>query len=188
MSFTEWFVVAIMVAIILMHLRRFYAEVEYLTSHVDGRAYLVRMLPDRAQAADMLAELNAKLGRLVDDMFARYPKDAGVAQLHRNYNPAALSEGGAEIGYTSYSVNKGERIVMCLRHPDGKFVDANVLMYVAVHELGHLMTDEVGHTDKFWANFKRLLEQAIKLGLYTKVDFAASPQAYCGISISSSVV
>ena len=188
MGFTEVFVVVIMVAIIVMYMRRFYGEVEFVKSDVDGRSYLVRMLPDRQRAADALADLNVQLTRLVDHMVAKFPKDAAVAQLYRNYNPEALSEGGAEVGYTSYSVNKGERIVMCLRQTDGTFVDPNVLLYVAVHELGHLMTDEVGHTDRFWSNFKWILSEAITQGLYKKVDFAAKPAPYCGISISSSVV
>jgi hypothetical protein len=45
--------------------------------------------------------------------------------------------------------------------------------------------DEVGHT---WDNFKRLAVQAIAIGIYTRVDFDAEAQPYCGISISSSVV
>lgn len=188
LSYTEWFVVGLIAVITVAYARRFYGEVELMTSPVDGRTYVVRMLPDRARAADLLASLNERLERLVDHMVAKFPRDPSAAQLHRNYNPAALSEGGAEIGYTSYSVNKGERIVLCLRHPDGAFVDTNVLMYVAVHELAHLMTDEVGHTPKFWANFKWLLQEAIDLKLYTKVDFAASPEPYCGITIASSVV
>lgn len=188
MGFTEWFAVAVVAVVVIVYLRSFYGEVEFVRSPVDGRTYLVRMLSDRQEAADMLARLNASLTRLVQHMVARYPQDAGVAQLHRNYNPEALSEGGAEVGYTSYSINKGERIVMCLRQTDGSFVDPNVLVYVAVHELAHLMTHEIGHTVLFWKNFKLLLSQGVELGIYTNVDFASKPQPYCGISISSSVI
>lgn len=187
MSFTEWGVLLIMVAIICLYLKRFYSEVEYVKSDVDGRSYLVRALGDRQAAADMLARLNATLTRLVHHMVAKYPSDEGVKQLFENYSPDALSEGGNEVGYTSYSVNK-KQLVMCVRHPNRAFVDFNVLTYVAVHELGHFMTDEVGHTDKFWANFRRLLEEAMSMGIYTKIDYASNPQPYCGIKIASSVV
>jgi predicted metal-dependent hydrolase len=62
------------------------------------------------------------------------------------------------------------------------------LMYVAVHELGHLMTKDVGHTAGFWSNFKRILTHAIEMGLYERIDYAKKPQRYCGITISNSIV
>lgn len=187
MGFTEAFVVFVMVLIIAMYVRQYHREVDIVPGG-DGRRYVVRRLPDEKQAARLLASINAKLSKLVHHMVAKHPGDAAVRRLHENYDPDALSEGGTEVGYTSYSVNKGERIVMCLRQADDSFVDENTLVYVAVHELGHLMTEEIGHTDKFWSNFKRLAEAAIEIGIYRKVDFDASPTPYCGITITSSVV
>ena len=188
MSFTDAFVVVVLVAIILMYVKRHYGEVDFVRSRVDGREYLVRRLPDATEAADMLARANQRLARLVQHMVAKFPDDPAVKRLYDNYDPEALSEGGMEAGYTSYSVNKGEKIVLCLRQRDNSFVDPNVLTYVAVHELGHLMSATVGHNDEFWANFKRVLEEAMAIGIYKKVDFAAQPHSYCGISITSSVV
>lgn len=188
MAFTEAFILFVMVLIIVMYIRQYYGEVEIVTAKPDGRKYVVRKLPDRDEAAALLARINKKLLRLVHHMVARYPDDPAVRRLHENFNPDALSEGGAEVGYTSYSVNKGEKIVMCLRQTDDTFVEENVLVYVAVHELGHLMTDEIGHTDAFWSNFRWLAVEAVEIGVYRKVDFQESPQAYCGISITSSVL
>ena len=187
MGYTEAFIVFVMVLIVFMYIRQYYREVDIVQGG-DGRKYVVRRLPDEKKAAQLLANINKKLIALVQHMVAKYPEDRDVERLHDNFNPDALSEGGTEVGYTSYSVNKGERIVMCLRQPDDSFVDENVLVYVAVHELGHLMTDEIGHTQTFWDNFKRLAEEAIEIGVYTKVDFDASPKPYCGITITSSVV
>ena len=187
-GFTEAFVLFVLVVIVVMYVRQYYGEVEIVSAPDDGRRYVVRKLPDAKKAARLLARINAKLSRLVQHMVAKFPGDADVRRLQDNYNPDALSEGGTEVGYTSYSVNKGEKIVMCLRQPDDEFVDENVLVYVAVHELGHLMTDEIGHTPKFWANFKRLAAEAVDIGVYTKVAFGERPQPYCGISITSSVI
>lgn len=188
MNYAEAFVVFVLAVIILLYIKNYYGEVEYVTARGDGRRYLVRKLPDRQRAAELLAAINAKLTRLVHHMTAKHGGQADVQRLFDNYDADALSEGGSEIGYTSYSVNKGEKVVLCIRQKDNAFVDENTIMYVAVHELGHLMTDEIGHTDKFWANFRWLLEEAIAAGIYTKVDFAKEPQQYCGITISSSVV
>eukprot|EP00798_Chlamydomonas_sp_ICE-L_P002939 gene2939-biopygen14871 len=170
------------------YLRGFYSEVLFVSSDVDGREYLMRRLPDRQNAANLMARINSNLNKLVQHLVAKYPKNPVVRQLYDNYNPDALSEGGAELGYTSYSVNKGEKIVLCLRQRDHELVEENILMYVAIHELGHLATDEVGHTPKFWSNFKWILGEAMSIGLYTKVDFDNEPQKYCGINITSSIV
>lgn len=187
-TFTDVFVLVMMAAIVVMYIRRFYAEVEFMTSAVDGKDYLVRKLPDAQEAADRLAALNQKLIRLVDHIAQKYADNPDVARLKAKFNPGAVSEGGMENGYTSYSVNKGERIVMCIRQTNGTFVDANVVVYVAVHELAHIMTTDVGHTPLFWSNFRFLLREAIEIGIYRKVDFGERPSDYCGIKISSSVL
>ena len=187
MSFTEVFIVGMMILIVVMYIRQYYGEVD-LVKASDGRRYVVRKLPDSAKAAELLAQLNQRLQKLVRHMVARFPGDADVDRLHANFNPDALSEGGAEVGYTSYSVNKGEKIVMCLRQSDNAFVDVNILTYVAIHELGHLMTEEIGHTPGFWKHFKRLALEAKEVGVYTPVNFAEKPESYCGITIGSSVI
>lgn len=187
-TFTDVFIMCMMALILFMYIRSYYGEVEYMTSKVDGKDYLVRKMPDSQEAADRLAMLNKKLAALVEHMSSMYGDNPDVVRLRANFNPDAVSEGGMENGYTSYSINKGERIVMCIRQRNGSFVDANVLVYVAVHELAHLMTMDVGHTPAFWSNFRFLLREAIEIGIYSKVDFNSKPSDYCGIKISSSVL
>ena len=188
-TFSDVFVLFVMTVILVMYIRNHYGEVEYVQSGVDGRRYLVRKLPDAQRAADILAELNGHLTKLVQHLMAKYGATrADVARLYRNYSPDNVSEGGAEHGYTSYSVNKGEKIVMCVRQKDNSFVPMNVLLYVAIHELAHLMTKEMGHPPVFWTNFRFLLAEAMDTGLYTRVDYAKRPQDYCGIRITTSVV
>lgn len=188
MNFTECFIIGMMVVIILMYVKQYYGEVEMMKSESDGRRYIVRKLPDSKQAAEILSRINLSLQHVIAHMVRKYPRDKAVQRMQRNYNPDALSEGGAEVGYTSYSVNKGEKIVMCLRQSGGSFVEENVLTYVALHELAHLMTKEVGHPKPFWDNFARIVEDAIEIGVYKNVDFNSHPQPYCGITISSSVL
>ena len=91
--------------------------------------------------------------------------------------------------YTSYSINKGEKIVFCLRSKDtsNKLVDINTMMFVAIHELAHLMTKSVGHTPEFWTNMKYLLKKAIDIKLYVKQDFSKNPVNYCGTKITNSM-
>jgi hypothetical protein len=59
-------------------------------------------------------------------------------------------------------------------------------MFVTLHELAHVGTDEIGHGKEFGEFFKFLLEQAIKVGVYNYTNYSNSPQEYCGINITKS--
>ena len=59
-------------------------------------------------------------------------------------------------------------------------------MFVALHEMGHVITESIGHTQEFWDNFRYLLEKAIALGVYSKEDFKNNPREYCGTQITDS--
>ena len=88
--------------------------------------------------------------------------------------------------YTAYSENKGEKLAFCTNTTKNgdKLIDENTLTFVAIHELGHLMTKSIGHTEEFWKNFKFLLQNAKKIGIYNPVDYKTKPIGYCGMTIS----
>lgn len=186
MNFTELFVLFVVSIIVIMIVQNHFSEVEYVKSSVDNRNYLVCKLPQKQQAADFLADINATLMKLIRHMIAKYSTPE-VLQLYKNYNPDNVSEGSHISGFTSYTIGKS-KLVLCIRQKDNSFVDKNTIMYVAIHELAHMMTFETGHTPSFWSNFKFLLEEAIKLGVYKKINFNNSPQDYCGIKITSSII
>ncbi len=189
MTFIEFFIIFIMLIIVSLYIKKYYGEIEYVKSNIDGRSYLVRKLDDKQEAADLIASINKDLQKLVNHLMAKYPDDIRVRRLYKNFNPERVSEGSSEKGYTSYSINKGEKIILCIRQKkDDKLVNKNVILYVAIHELAHLMTKEIGHVKPFWDNFKFILTEAIEEGIYTKVDYSKEPVKYCGIHITSSVV
>lgn len=188
-SFLEYFVIILIIIIILFYIKKYYGEIEYVKSKIDNRYYLVRKLADKQKAADMLADINKDCIALIKHLTKTYPDNADIKRLFKNYNPDSISEGSADSGYTSYSVNKGEKIILCLRQKDNnEFVEKNIVMYVTIHELAHLMTSEIGHTKKFWDNFRFILKEAVEIGLYKKVDYSKSPVKYCGIKITSSII
>lgn len=190
MSFGWVFLIAAAFAILYAIVASYSEEVEYKTSEVDGQSYLVQKREDSGAAADLIASVTRDMVALVRHMVSKFPDDPDVTRLANNFDPRKISEGSATSGYTSYTVDKGARMVMCVRQADeaGTFVDKNVILYVAIHEMGHVMTAELGHTDTFWSNNKRLLHEAIQEGIYTKTDFATAPTAYCGIEIKNSIV
>lgn len=109
-----------------------------------------------------------------------------IRRLYKNFNPEAFSETTPDAKYTSYSVNKGEKIVFCLRDKkEGEtLVKENIMTFVSIHELAHLMTKSIGHEPEFWSNFKLLLKISIDNGLYKNIDFNSTPKPYCGINIT----
>jgi predicted metal-dependent hydrolase len=92
--------------------------------------------------------------------------------------------------HTSYSINKGEKVVICLRSKDEKkeLIDPNTIMFVTLHELSHIMTKSVGHTDEFWDNFRFILKEAVKNNIYNCVDYKRNPQKYCGIEVTDNPI
>ena len=190
LTFLDCFVLFIGLMLLFFYIRSYYGEVEYVKSKGDNQVYLVRKLPDKEKAADLLSSLADDLDTLVKHMYSKYPSNEDVKRLYKNFDKNNISEGSPESNYTSYSVNKGEKIVLCLRQKDEtkSFVDKNVLLYVSIHELGHLMTEEIGHTNTFWDNFRFLLKEAVDIGIYKKVDYSKEPADFCGIKVSSSVI
>lgn len=193
MKFFEIIMIMIMILVILVYFQKSYGDSDYVTSRLDNRKYLVQNLPDRQKAAEMLADINSDLIRLIRFIVSKYSNDPlhrdASLYLQKSYNPNTLCEGAPNSGYTSMTINKGEKLLLCIRQTDNAFVDKNVVMYVAVHELAHIFTfGETGHTDLFWSNFRLMLNDAIELGIYTKMNFANKHENYCGIKIKSSVV
>ena len=169
---------------------QFQNEVERVKSDVDGRSYLVRSSHDSKDAANLLGTINVKLLRLIDILKENHEEDDRTKRLDEKYDPDALSEGTEDKNYTSYSINKGEKIVFCLRmrNENNDLVDENTLTYVAIHELGHVATEQIGHVPIYWENFKWLLNIAKEHGLYNYVNYSLNPQPYCGLLISNNIL
>lgn len=160
----------------------------YVTSTVDGKAYLVRNLPDKQQAADLLANTRLKLIGVQQNLTKYYPKDKRVILLNKRFKQDEMSESEPDSKYTSYTINKGEKIIYCLRSRDERqqLVNPNVLLFVALHEMSHVMTVSVDHSPEFWENFRFVLANAIHWKIYTPQNFKDKPQEYCGTHITNS--
>ena len=153
----------------------------------NGNEYLVRNLPDKVEAANKLGSISDSLKNLVnslnenDDNKSKY-----IKQLKESFNHEYITENIPGSLYVAYSVNKGEELSLCIRKKGTEeFIDDNTIIFVAIHELAHIMTPETGHTPLFWDNMKYLLEQASSQGVYIPVDYSQSPVKYCGMDINS---
>lgn len=91
--------------------------------------------------------------------------------------------------YTSYSVNKGEELVLCIRSKDtGKLHDINDLMYVALHEIAHIGCPELDHTELFYKINRFLLNLAREINVYRYMDYKRNNLVYCGLTLTSNVL
>lgn len=168
---------------------------DYVKSTIDGRYYYVRNLPDKQQTANELAQLRNNILKLVEYMNKNTPPEYKkyVDRLNKKVNDVIITENLSDHMYTSYSVNKGDKLVFCLRSRNkqtkNKIHDTNLIMYVVLHEISHIACPvyDIGkHGEEFTKIFAFFTQCAIDIGMYTAIDFQKEPKEYCGITINSS--
>ena len=160
----------------------------------DGQEYEMQNLPDKERAVKLMSEIRANLVKL-HEHYKTTPgldQDPPVGRFLARFTPDVFIENEMSSPDTSYSENKGQKIVVCLRDktkpPKYPVVDKNTVMFVMLHEMAHLMTETIGHTQEFWSNFKRILGDAVQIGIYDQVNYAHQPTPYCGMMITDSPI
>ena len=173
------------VFIYLLYQYHYHSKIEKIVSTIDNRDYEVQIKEDAQEAANLIALIRKNLELLVKHLIKSYSGDDRIQRLKENFKPDNIREGIDDPKYTSYSINKGEQIVLCLR-TNNKLMDINTMMFVVLHELAHICTESIGHTSEFWTNFKWILEESINIGIYKKQDFRLNNVEYCGMTITDS--
>ena len=180
------FVVLIIIISVKIYQESDYFQLKCIISDIDGKQYCVRERSKLTLAADRLAMVNENMQKLVQHCEKKYPDRENIKRLVDGYNPKKIYETLPTSKYTAYSENKGEKLAFCLdtEKNGGNLIDINTLTFVAIHELSHVATKSIGHTDEFWGNFKLLLVEAEKINIYKPVDYKNNPKKYCGMSIT----
>lgn len=186
MKFVPILILILLLLIGLIYVKRERTEVTMVRSTVDGEQYAVQNKPDKQNAADTLARIKRNMMILMDHCVTNIKDDKRVERLKLKFDPSAIAEGTDDARYTTYTLNKGEKMVFCLRTRDinDNVHDVNLLTFVAVHEMAHVMTLSEGHTEEFNKNFKFLITEAVKTGIYKPVNYRVHPQKYCGIDVT----
>jgi hypothetical protein len=164
-----------------------------IKSKIDGNKYYVQKkesLTDMSETSDHIAKIVNRIKALIEHLKKTYPDDKRTIILEKNFDPTSVLEAPIVKGQTSYSINKGEKIMLCLRTRDEheELIGLNTMMFVTLHEIAHVCTVSIGHTEEFWENFKWILEEAINIGIYSKQEFSKNPVNYCGMTISNSPI
>ena len=140
-------------------------QLKCIVSNVDGNTYCVRERLKLELVADLLAKVTQKLKKVVKHANEKYPERENVKRLVKNFNPKKINEILPTSKFTAYSENKGEKLAFCTTKTKkgSELIDENTLTFVALHELSHIATKSIGHTDEFWNNFKFIIKWQKKL-------------------------
>lgn len=187
--------ISIIVIIIYIFLILNKRKMVYVKSPFTNQSYLVRDDENKQDSALLLSKLIGNIFKfrthLIKNKSKIEPKyEQYIDQLSRNLteNTKIYENDGSE-GFTSYSVNKGEELVFCLKSKKTKKLHSlNLIMYVALHELAHIACPETGHTQLFKDIFAMFTREAIKINLYRNVNYNEDPVEYCGMILSSSIL
>lgn len=189
------FIVIISFVLIICYFKVTYPNMTYVKSDIDDNYYLVRNVSDKLQAANTLARIRNNVITLSDFLYNNISKYTEYTQyiqlLHEKVRDIIIIESTQDSIYTSYSVNKGEQIIFCLRSRRGSnnLHDINLMMYVVLHEISHVACPIYdNHGPLFRKIFAFITTEAIKLNLYKKIDFYNTPEEYCGLNITDSIV
>lgn len=182
----------IMIIILIYYFQRI-SKSDVTISKIDNHEYLVQNLEDKEEATYILSIIRDNIFTIRDylnENINKYPDYIPyIKQLSQRINNLVLQENSPNGKYTSYTVNKGEEMILCLRSKEtGKFHDINLIMYVVIHELAHVACPEKGHTELFKNIFIFLLKIATEIKIYQKVNYRTDPQEYCGIIINENLL
>lgn len=187
--------IIISILIIIIYIFFISNKTNLLLIEANGNNIMVRDTKDAPTSAELLGNVIERMfvlrDRLVEDKDTYPEYKEYITLMGGNFNKmrTIIYENELDSENTSYSVNKGEEIVFCLRCKQTKNLhDINILMYVAIHEMGHTACPEIGHPPLFNKIFKFLLEQAVILQLYVYENYSKSPVEYCGMTLYTNIL
>ncbi len=174
---------------------------------INGYVFNIRSnYNNSSEVAKMLSELNARILKFLSYLKNKYainvfhePQLDGYAnwqtrsdiveRMLKNYNFEEIYETDpATTTDTSYTIQKGEKLYVCLRSKKNhhQIHDPDDIFFVLLHELSHMGNIGWGHGTDFWEVFKFVLWEAKNSNIYYPIDYSKNPREYCGLEINYS--
>ena len=187
--------IVISILIIIIYIFFISNKTNLLVLEKNGNKILVRDMKDASTSAELLSNVIDKMyilrDNLVQDKLLYHEFTKDIILMSNNFckTRTIIYENNIDSEFTSYSVNKGEEIVFCLRCKKTKDLHKlNLIMYVAIHEMAHTACSEIGHTPLFNKIFKFLLQNAIKFNIYYYENYNVNPVEYCGMTLYTNIL
>ncbi|KAI9206568.1 uncharacterized protein BJ171DRAFT_597244 [Polychytrium aggregatum] len=126
-----------------------------------------------AESFRILGKLGVDASHIINHCNPTTDKERiALDRLRARFSPTRMQE-TRNAEFTSYTVNKGTLISMCIRdRQTGEVIPPNLLMYVMLHELAHVASASEGHNGEFLENFRFLKREAHRLATTCSVDIS----------------
>jgi len=177
-----------------------YDGTDYVKSNLDNNYYKVRSKEGKEEKANLLAIMYTKLNTIVNSLEkSSYSTNVNVQRLITNWKKGVtIKEIGKMESEAAYVINK-QYMSFCLPENTSKTIDnLNLMTYVGIHELAHIMSNETGHGNEFIQNFEFLLNYSKTLNyydpllktnmpVYIQLNKLNTADNYCGVSLVNSI-
>ena len=160
---------------------------EVVKTGKNGIEYSVQEYPNSQEAANILAQLDTNINIFLSKLKETHSDDERIKRMSKNLKSTIIEEAPHKDGESTYTINKGELMKICLRKKikDKPFHTLNTLMFVVIHELAHVISVSVGHNEEFMTNFRFLLREAPKYDIdYEPIDYSENSMEYCGVKVT----
>jgi len=203
----NYLIIVCILLIFIINYTYVYDDTDWFTSTLDNRKYRIRNGPEniKKMKCDLLANLKNKMDFIIYSLSKEPDINENINRLLNNWSRGiVIKEIGSMEPDAAYVINK-QYLSICLKNfcnstnCDKYTLDnINLLTYVGIHEMAHIMSEEIGHGKEFKNNFKFLLDYSKNLKIYDpllKDEFPVyielsklkTPESYCGVSIINSI-
>jgi len=188
-------IVLLIVFILYIFYKNYYDGTVPVKSSIDSTNYNVIKDKDYQVKANNLAILKIKLNAIVDSL--RTSDSLECKRLVQKWDLGiSMKETGKMENDAAYVINK-KNMSICLREKPsgGNLENINILTYVAIHELAHIMSVEIGHGNEFIKNFKYLLEHSASVKYKDPIDSVEKnvytppreSKSFCGVDVRATI-
>lgn len=179
------FILITLLLCLMLFLKRRYSTTNIAIITKSGKVYYVNKTTDitfAKEKAEMLEKIDENINKLLKLLkISEHKNDVGVKKLLNNWSGYIDELDKYESkNIFAYNVNKGEQISVCLENKQtNKLNSENEIMYVVLHELSHVMTNDYAHNKQFWDQFEFLISFASKHNIYNEIDYRKTPKPFC---------